>query len=207
MRVSWSPSNRQTSTFVALAENSAKLVPLPLHVAPSGQGSPSSTGPAMICPPFCCGDTTSRSAKRCAVRRDFFKLYPTLVSRARCSTPLFRGVMLRRTGTHSHRLRHMGPGSAERHEECRTASGTRLSPPPLVQRGAVEAVDAAGVAFEHFCAVALGQRQRVDVEFCVVIITAGERIDAAHRADHFRRKQDVVDRHHLEQYLDAGLVI
>src|SRR5262252_6851100 len=33
-------SNRQSSTFSALAENSAKLVPRPSHVAPSGSGRP-----------------------------------------------------------------------------------------------------------------------------------------------------------------------
>ena len=38
--VSRSPSNTQTSTLVALAENTAKLVPLPLQVAPSGSRSP-----------------------------------------------------------------------------------------------------------------------------------------------------------------------
>src|SRR6187397_3404009 len=38
-------SNRQSSTFVALAENSAKLVPRPSHVAPSGCGEPAETCP------------------------------------------------------------------------------------------------------------------------------------------------------------------
>src|SRR5712675_2259354 len=33
-------SNRQSSTFSALAENSAKFVPRPSHVAPSGCGAP-----------------------------------------------------------------------------------------------------------------------------------------------------------------------
>src|SRR5688572_12750600 len=33
-------SNRQSSTLVALAENSAKLVPRPSQVAPSGCGAP-----------------------------------------------------------------------------------------------------------------------------------------------------------------------
>src|ERR1700730_7629489 len=33
-------SNRQSSTFVALAENSAKLVPRPSQVAPSGWDAP-----------------------------------------------------------------------------------------------------------------------------------------------------------------------
>src|SRR5215470_8066944 len=33
-------SNRQSSTFSALAENSAKFVPRPSHVAPNGCGAP-----------------------------------------------------------------------------------------------------------------------------------------------------------------------
>src|SRR3954452_9145507 len=43
--ISFSPleSKIQTSIFVALAENSAKLVPLPSHVAPKGYGRPSLT--------------------------------------------------------------------------------------------------------------------------------------------------------------------
>src|SRR3954454_14587357 len=36
-------SNRQSSTFVACSENSAKFTPTPVHVAPSGYGSPGHT--------------------------------------------------------------------------------------------------------------------------------------------------------------------
>src|SRR4051795_11410149 len=36
-------SNRQSSTFVALAENRAKFTPRPSHVAPKGKGRPSWT--------------------------------------------------------------------------------------------------------------------------------------------------------------------
>src|SRR5579883_1006995 len=36
-------SNRHSSTFVALAENSAKFTPSPSQVAPSGKGRPSDT--------------------------------------------------------------------------------------------------------------------------------------------------------------------
>ena len=41
--ISCSPSlsNKHSSTFVAFAENSAKLTPSPFQVAPSGNGSPS----------------------------------------------------------------------------------------------------------------------------------------------------------------------
>ena len=38
-----SVSKRQSSTLVACAENSAKLTPRPVHVAPSGKGRPSLT--------------------------------------------------------------------------------------------------------------------------------------------------------------------
>ena len=41
----------------------------------------------------------------------------------------------------------------------------------------------------------------------VVKVMAGFRVDAAHRTDHFRREQDVLDRDHLGQQVDAGLVV
>src|SRR5579884_1151510 len=40
-----SRSKRHSSTFSALAENSAKLVPPPSQVAPSGNGAPAETCP------------------------------------------------------------------------------------------------------------------------------------------------------------------
>src|SRR5689334_6888244 len=40
-----SRSKRHSSTFVALAENSAKLVPRPSHVAPNGCGEPAEINP------------------------------------------------------------------------------------------------------------------------------------------------------------------
>src|SRR4051794_10327039 len=64
------------------------------------------------------------------------------------------------------------------------------SPAPFVQRRAIEPVDAARVAFEYLAAVLVGERQRIDVELRIVIVAAGERIDAAHRADHFGGEQD-----------------
>jgi hypothetical protein len=36
---------------------------------------------------------------------------------------------------------------------------------------------------------------------------ARPRIDAFHRADHFRREQDVFRRHHFGEQIDAGLMI
>src|ERR1700716_1494167 len=58
-----------------------------------------------------------------------------------------------------------GPGSAGRHEECRTASGTHVSPPiPQARRDAVDGeLDAAqhllvgGLAVDQFLAVLLEQ--------------------------------------------------
>src|SRR5262249_50421109 len=49
--------------------------------------------------------------------------------------------------------------------------------------------------------------ERVDVARGCVVVVAGLRIDAAHRADHLRGEQDVVGRDHLEEEIDAGLVI
>src|SRR3954452_8144422 len=40
-----SRSNRHSSTFIALAENSAKFVPRPSQVAPSGNGDPAEMWP------------------------------------------------------------------------------------------------------------------------------------------------------------------
>src|ERR1700683_4397745 len=50
-------------------------------------------------------------------------------------------------------------------------------------------------------------RRGLDVALGVVIGKAGFRIDAAHRADHLAGEQDVVDRNHLREQVDAGLVI
>src|SRR5947209_7892456 len=142
MRVSCSPSNRQTSTFVALAENSAKFVPLPLQCAPSGYGSPSSTGPAMICPRFLRDNprrTEPREVQNVApLVGDFSSRFYGQPSDSRVPGAMqrvaLREALLRRTGTAQSAGAGDGPGSAERHEECRIASGTRLSPSPLIQR-------------------------------------------------------------------------
>src|SRR5450759_5704134 len=50
-------------------------------------------------------------------------------------------------------------------------------------------------------------RRGLDVALGVVVGEAGFRVDALHRADHFAGEQDVVDRDHLGQKVDAGLVI
>jgi hypothetical protein len=48
-----------------------------------------------------------------------------IVPRMLRSTPLFRGVVRCRAGAVTNAGAWYGPGSAERHEECRTAPGTR----------------------------------------------------------------------------------
>ena len=64
----------------------------------------------------------------------------------------------------------------------------------------------ARIAFEDLGAVLSAQPlDRFEVASRVVVVMAGLRIDAAHRADHLRGEQDVVGRHHLQQELDAGL--
>ena len=66
----------------------------------------------------------------------------------------------------------------------------------------------ARVALEDLGACRRGGRpRRVDVALGVVVVVAGLGIDAAHRADHLRGEQDVLDRDHLEQQVDARLVV
>ena len=85
------------------------------------------------CPRFLRGeareDTTSQTGKMLrrilAVFQDGFigtSVIPARVSRARCSAS---SALLRRTGTIPNASARYGPGSSERHEGCRTASGTR----------------------------------------------------------------------------------
>ena len=65
-----------------------------------------------------------------------------------------------------------------------------------------------GIALEDLLLVLGGQAGRgVDVALGVVVVEAGLRVDAAHRAHHLGGEQDVVGRDHLEQQLDARQVI
>jgi hypothetical protein len=76
----------------------------------------------------------------------------------------------------------------------------------LLQARHPVAEHAAGIAFEDL----LPHRHQVgrfDVALGVVVVVAGFRIDAAHRADHFAGKQHVVHRDHLGQQVDARLVV
>src|SRR5262245_46848396 len=66
----------------------------------------------------------------------------------------------------------------------------------LCLEGRVEAREhAPRIAFVDLVAVVCGQRRgALDVALGVVVVEAGLRIDAAHRADHFAGEQHVVDR-------------
>src|SRR5882672_9411501 len=68
-------------------------------------------------------------------------------------------------------------------------------------------VDAARVALEDLLLVGGGKRERVDVALGVVVVVAGLRVDAPHRAHHLGGEQDVVDGDDLGQQIDAGLVV
>src|SRR5215510_16319965 len=50
-------------------------------------------------------------------------------------------------------------------------------------------------------------RCSLDIALRVVVVVAGGRIDAAHRADHLAREENVVDRNHAGEQIDAGLVV
>ena len=47
----------------------------------------------------------------------------------------------------------------------------------------------------------------LDVALGVIVMVSRLRIDAAHRADHLARKQDIADGDHAGEQIDAGLVI
>src|SRR5208337_956055 len=77
-----------------------------------------------------------------------------------------------------------------------------------LQRPVEARIDAARVGFVDLVALIAGQVQRrLDVALGVVVMMAGLGIDAAHRADHFAGEQDVVDRDHFGQQVDARLVV
>src|SRR5215469_11143815 len=83
----------------------------------------------------------------------------------------------------------------------------RRSAPTLEVVGAIEPVDAPRVDLEDLTAVLGAESKGIDVALGVVEIVAGERIDAAHRAEQLRAEQDVVGRDDLEQHLDPGLMV
>ena len=76
------------------------------------------------------------------------------------------------------------------------------------ERGVEARVDAPGVAFVDLLLLRRRQlRRRLDVALGVVVVVAGLGVDAAHGADHLAGEQDVLDRHHLGQQVDARLVV
>ncbi|CCD95517.1 hypothetical protein BRAO375_4360016 [Bradyrhizobium sp. ORS 375] len=76
-----------------------------------------------------------------------------------------------------------------------------------LQRGVETREHAPRIAFVDLVALLGRQLGGLDVALGVVVVEAGLRIDAADGADHLRGKQDVVDRDHAGQKVDARLVI
>src|SRR4029077_14712979 len=72
-----------------------------------------------------------------------------------------------------------------------------------LQRLVEACIDAPGIAFIDLLAL-LGRQvpRRLYVALCVVVMMPRLGVDAAHRADHFAREQDVVDRDHFRQQID-----
>src|SRR5512134_620378 len=68
-------------------------------------------------------------------------------------------------------------------------------------------VHLADVPFEDPALRAVVYCRGVDVALRIVVVVARLRIDAANGADHLRTEEDVVCRHHLEQQVDARLVV
>src|SRR6516165_11934634 len=69
-------------------------------------------------------------------------------------------------------------------------------------------IDAPCIAFIYLRAVlATEVMGRLAIALCIVVVDAGLRIDPAHGADHLAGEQDVVDRNHLCQQIDTGLMI
>src|SRR3954471_3271734 len=69
-------------------------------------------------------------------------------------------------------------------------------------------IDALSVVLEDFLPFrCIEGRVALYVALGVVVVLAGLRIDAAHRAYHLGSEQDVLDGNHLEQQVDARLVI
>jgi hypothetical protein len=77
----------------------------------------------------------------------------------------------------------------------------------LTKGGIQSRIHAAGIAFEDLLPLGIAQCRRFDVALGVVVVVAGFRVDAAHRADHFAGKQHVVHRDHTGQQVDARLVV
>src|SRR5580658_2080309 len=77
-----------------------------------------------------------------------------------------------------------------------------------LQRLVETRIDAPRVALVDLVAL-LGAEiaRRLDIALGVVIMMSGLRVDPPDRADHFAGEQDIVDRDHLGQQVDARLVI
>src|SRR6516165_7925345 len=83
-----------------------------------------------------------------------------------------------------------------------------ISFPPCLERGVEPRKHPPRIAFVDLVpVVADDDRRRLDVALGVVVVMTGLRVDAAHSTDHLAREQDVVDRDHLREQVDARLVI
>src|SRR5690349_24445364 len=98
-----SRSNRHSSTFVALAENSAKFVPRPSQVAPSGCGDPAETWPLRAFRNEKDGSKGwDNNAKLRSITRDNGRYGPGV---PHVASAIDRGI----------RIEHFSPAAGERH--------------------------------------------------------------------------------------------
>src|SRR5262245_44581592 len=108
-----SRSNRHNSTFVALAENSAKFVPRPSQVAPSGCENPAATWPLRVF-----GNEKDGSkgwddnAKLRSVTRDNGRYRPGV---PHVTSAIDRGIG----------IQHFSPAAGERHADAVVVQGLR----------------------------------------------------------------------------------
>src|SRR5258708_34731441 len=63
------------------------------------------------------------------------------------------------------------------------------------------------VALEYLMTVGCAQIERIQIAFGIVKILPRLRIDAAHRPDHFRAEENVVDRNDFEEQFNSRQVI
>src|SRR5439155_25106287 len=69
-------------------------------------------------------------------------------------------------------------------------------------------IHSSGVAFKNLALLFSAEpRHGIDVALRIIEVMSGLRINASHGSHHFRSEQDVLDRHDLQQQLDAGQMI
>src|SRR6202040_3145411 len=75
------------------------------------------------------------------------------------------------------------------------------------QRGIEARIDAPRVGFVDLAPLFRIDKRGLDVAPGVIEVVSGLGIDAAYRADHLAREQDVVRGNHAGEQVDAGLVV